>query len=87
MNKSIEAKNEHIQKSLDCNRDLIRIVAAEQEKKLSDYIVESFVRFNELENKVEEVINFVNNMSKARNVDLKAKPNNPAAVDTNRHRT
>ena len=38
----------------------LKAVTAAQDTKLSDYIVESFVRFNCLETKLDEVINFVN---------------------------
>ena len=37
-------KIENIERSLNVNNDSIKAVAAELDKKLSDYIVESFVR-------------------------------------------
>ena len=53
-------KIEDIQKELNVNINCIKTVAAEHDRKLSDYIVESFVRMNGLENKLGEVIDFVN---------------------------
>ena len=72
------AQTENVQKILKQNKEYIEIVTAEQERKLSDYIVESFVRFNELQSKIEEVISFVNELSQT--ASLQHKPDN-SAVD------
>ena len=58
--KDVELNHEHFQKVLESDRNSSNLATIEIDKKLSDYIVESFVRFNGIEGKLEEVINFVN---------------------------
>ena len=59
-------KSEHNRAQAQVEIEYLKAETAAQDKKLSDYIVESFVRINGLENKLEEVINFVNvNVSNA----------------------
>ena len=52
--------SEHNSAQTEATIESLKAVTTEQDKKLSDYIVESFVRFNGLENKLEEVIDPVN---------------------------
>ena len=63
----LDAPNsEHNSAQTEAAIESLKAVSTEQNKKLSDYIVESFVRFNGVENKLEEVIDFVNvNVSNA----------------------
>ena len=78
---------EHNSSQTEATIESLKAVTAVQDKKLSDYIVESFVRFNGLENKLEEVIDFVNvNVSNAsKNSTASRKPTasrqNPKSKD------
>ena len=60
VNKSIQGQNEQVQEFLQRDRESINVATGALDKKLSEYIIESFVRFNGLERKLEEVIDFVN---------------------------
>ena len=79
--------SEHNCAQTEAATESLKAVTTGQDKKLSDYIVESFVRFNGLENKLEEVINFVNvNVSNAsKNPTASRKPTasrqNPKSKD------
>ena len=82
VNKSIQSQNEQVEEILNRDRESINVATGALDKKLSDYIIESFVRLNGLESKLEEVIDFVNvNLTNIEHNELprKSKEGNKAA--------
>ena len=78
-------KIEDIQKELNVNINCIKAVTEEHDRKLSDYIVESFVRMNGLENKLGEVIDFVNmNISNANTSKANSQPKSTKSKEAKR---